>query len=239
MILVGLTGRKGVGKDTAFGFIHEWASQRGVLAVRRGFADALKQSFARLFTPDITANEAVQWCDSLKNHGQLILEEHIDDADSARTLRNEILMRTIFQRYGAEAHRDLFGEDFWVDRLLPTTFADPNDLSAGMVWESSFIPIVDFGSESVLSPEIAVVTDVRFQNEAQRLKDLGGLLIDIKRLVSNGPFVEVPDSHSSEQGFDPALVDLDLLNHDSLNDFRDETVRMMEKIFDDAQWAPS
>ena len=64
--LIALTGARGSGKDTAFGFMHAWGMERGVSVGRRAFADPVKWSFARLFLPDCTLEEAVQWCDEIK-----------------------------------------------------------------------------------------------------------------------------------------------------------------------------
>jgi hypothetical protein len=70
-------------------------------------------------------------------------------------------MRTFLQRYGTEAHRDIFGQDFWLDQTLPKDsegrlddyYDDPNRL--------------------------IVVTDCRFPNEAQRVKDCGGVVAEV------------------------------------------------------------
>jgi len=82
-VLIGLHGRLGAGKDTAFEGIHKWASERGVRAARRGFADALKLSFARLFIPDCGLDEAVNWCNTLKGHRRV--SDFLRDSEVART----------------------------------------------------------------------------------------------------------------------------------------------------------
>jgi len=51
--LIGINGKKGSGKDTACDFIRTWAADRNMTVERRGFADLLKWSIARLFIPDI------------------------------------------------------------------------------------------------------------------------------------------------------------------------------------------
>jgi len=117
-VLIGLHGRLGAGKDTAFEGIHKWASERGVRAARRGFADALKLSFARLFIPDCGLDEAVNWCNTLKGHESAsrlavswgVFSEYGTDT----TIEHSITGRQALQRFGTEGHRDVFGEDFWV-----------------------------------------------------------------------------------------------------------------------------
>lgn len=76
--------------------------------------------------------------------------------------------REFINRYGTEAHRDILNEDIWVDHLLPLDL-DHRD-------------------------RIVVVTDVRFANEAQRVKDLGGELWRIRRPETD---IEVGDHPSA------------------------------------------
>lgn len=45
------------------------------------------------------------------------------------------------------------------------------------------------------SPEIAVISDCRFENEADAIKNAGGFVVYLTRTISQG------DSHSSENGF--------------------------------------
>jgi hypothetical protein len=67
--------------------------------------------------------------------------------------------RELLQRYGTEAHRDVFGSDFWVDMALPLA-TDHED-------------------------KILVVTDMRFPNEVARVKELKGQTWKIIRETSS------------------------------------------------------
>lgn len=117
---IGLAGSKGAGKDTAFTSIQEWAAERGVLARRRSFADALKLSFTRMFLPDCSIDEAVIWCDEIKFTGELAITwgTHHPHGTSTEIL-HRVSGRTALQRFGTEGHRDVFGDNFWVDILFP------------------------------------------------------------------------------------------------------------------------
>lgn len=66
MVLIGLHGRAGSGKDTAFLAIQKWAEERGLVAVRQGFADKLKLSACRIFFPDCDLKFALEWSDKIK-----------------------------------------------------------------------------------------------------------------------------------------------------------------------------
>lgn len=231
--LLGLHGRRGVGKDTAFGFVSSWAAERGVSAHRRGFADSLKLSFARLFIPDISLQEAVIWCDELKmppgskTESRLMIVWGGDTEDGTNTVaQHTINGRVALQRYGTEGHRDVFGENFWVDALLPTELRPPAGLQEhehGLsvpIWPLNFR-----GPLSADPPDIAVITDVRFPNEAERIRDLGGQVWEIWRDYLHD------DTHSSEKRLPKDLIDRTVFNNSSLNDFRDAVhVACKEKI---------
>lgn len=203
--LIGLSGSKESGKDSAYQFIHEWAADRGVRAGRRGFADALKLSFARLFIPDCSLEEAIQWCDILKqpmSRGLLKIEWSnglIGNGETLTTIEHRISGRMALQRYGTEGHREVFGDDFWVDALLP------EDSS----WAMNFISRMDemqmFGGFE--PPEICVVSDVRYENEAERIRKLGGQVWEIIR-----PGLESSDDHASEAGLPSHLIDEQIFN---------------------------
>jgi hypothetical protein len=67
-----------------------------------------------------------------------------------RDVLSRTSVREYLQHYGTEAHRDVFGPNFWVDNV---------DLSHDR--------------------RIVVVTDVRFANEAQAVHDAGGVVVRV------------------------------------------------------------
>lgn len=91
--------------------------------------------------------------------------------------------RQILQEFGTDVMRKHYGDGFWVDRFV-------RDLPPGNV----------------------VVTDVRFQNEVDALRGLGGVIIKIERPG------EPKMSHASEQ-VDDISADLVVVNDGSLEDF--------------------
>lgn len=92
-------------------------------------------------------------------------------------------VREFLQRYGTEGHRDLLGPDFWVDAALP--------------------------SSSDYSGALYVVTDVRFPNEARRVKALGGTIV---RIIGPPEIEDAGDAHASETPLPDELVDIKLGN---------------------------
>lgn len=189
--LIGITGGRGSGKDTAYKIIEEWSVGNGLIPARRAFADSIKWSFARIFKPNISCDAAVDWCDELK----------INSIISANGC--EVTGREALQHFGFEAHREIFGDDFWLNQVVPL----PD-------WRDKF------SDEGKLS-DICVVTDVRYNNEAQRIKEAGGSIWSVKR--ANALF----DNHSSEQGITNSLVDVAVINADIKN-YENEIYYLME-----------
>lgn len=200
MLLIGITGAKGSGKGTVAEFVAKWANQRGALSVDRGFADKLKWAMARIFWPEISMEDAIEWANKFKNEADASVElcAGKDDLIGPRA-SCRITGRQLFQHGGTEMGREIFGDNFWIDQLLPPEH-----------WEANF-----FGS--VLDEaNIATVSDLRFENEALRIKDLGGMIWHVDR-----PGFE-PDGHASEKPFPARAVDTFIYNIGSLDTLRGE-----------------
>jgi hypothetical protein len=71
---------------------------------------------------------------------------------------------------------------------------------------------VDYLDRKILQekPKLAVIDDVRLDNEAARIKDRDGKIIALTR----DPNKENTDTHSSEQGISLDYVDAVIDNHD-------------------------
>lgn len=136
--VIGFTGYAQSGKDTAAQFLVEKGFKR------LAFADILRTSLYAL-------NPIV-----LGKYG-LLTELRVRDIvdrhgwDYAKTQYPEI--RELLQRLGTEVGRDLYGENFWVERVTKQIH----------------------GSDRV------VITDVRFDNEEAAVHNLGGKVFRIVR----------------------------------------------------------
>lgn len=209
-VLLGLTGRKGSGKDTVFRLLREEADDLGLVVSRRGFADLLKLSFCRIFEPFANVEDAVAWCDKLKVDGYV-------DATIESGVGEHLTGRLALQRYGTEAHREVFGEDFWIDALLPLGNPFRSEPFGSAPWVENFL--VDGAV-----PSICVVTDVRFDNEASRVVDAGGR---IARVLRHG--ADTTDDHSSESGVDDSLVAYEIFNDQSIDDMRPQVRSLLAR----------
>lgn len=107
--LIGFTGCKGVGKDTAGQFlVHEGFKQIG-------FADKLKEAVANLF--DIDLENVDKWKD--KKEDVEIWVAHDFFPNEQPSTHVILSWREFLQRFGTEMGRETFGWDFWVNLALP------------------------------------------------------------------------------------------------------------------------
>lgn len=189
-MILGLNGLKSSGKDTVAAYL---IKEHGF--ERRAFADPLKKSIAAFF--DIPYHKV----DEFKNDpymlvaiGEFIPLAGIDAPENSMTFREAL------QRYGTEAHRDVFGTDFWLDHTLP--------------------------KQSYPGRKIAI-TDLRFENEAQRVMGVGGFVVKVDR-----PGLDNEDQHSSEASLPPELIDFTLENNGTIDDLNMKTSMMLTVLGD-------
>lgn len=200
-MIIGLAGLKQSGKDTVASYL---IKERGF--ERKAFADPLKQSIAALF--DIPFADV----DKLKNDPSVtvcLIPTWIADESSGTptaaigSWMRQMSFREVLQRYGTEAHRDIFGQDFWIDITLPVQGYYPG--------------------------RAIVVTDVRFKNEAKRIKDLGGVVWGIDR-----PGLVSEDTHASE--VIDFRVDQLIVNDGTIDELFAKVEDLLSKVEDDVRW---
>ena len=163
-MLIGLHGKKQAGKDT----VYERLRAMGFPVERASFADLVYESAAAAL--GVTVAQLREW----KNDPGVYIEVGRVEAGQGEVLAR-LHPRKYLQRYGTEAHRDLFGHNFWVEQ----------------------VPLAH-GNRFV------VVTDVRFPNEAERVRRCGGAVVH----VVGPPSVEnAGDGHESEATLPPHLID--------------------------------
>ena len=137
-MIIGLHGRAQAGKDTVYErALAIWGA--GIVE-RRSFADKLYESAAAAL--GVRPADLRDWKTNPAANVYV---------GGLHTVWNSETVREYLQRYGTEAHRDIFGEDFWVQQL---------DLTGH-------------------SNRLVFVTDVRFDNEAAAIRRAGGKIIEV------------------------------------------------------------
>jgi hypothetical protein len=198
--VIGITGLKRHGK----GEVGEAIKRLVPGAVAVGFADKLKISMMRALGFDRPEAELIALADSLKvaSTVSVLYEEpgqEPDPYDDTGVL-HQLSGRQLLQWFGTEGGRKTFGESFWIDQTLPDTL----DL-----YEAQCRLKAAYG----LAPIIAI-TDVRFDNEAQRVKNIGGVVWEVIRpdLVDSSA-----DTHVSEAGVSDVFIDRTIINDAGLD----------------------
>lgn len=162
MSVIGLSGLKGCGKDTAAQPLIEdgWT--------RLGFADPLREMLYTL-NPILSDTEG---------RGTLRWQTYLDALGYDEAKKNPEVRR-LMQVLATEVIREQFDQEAWVNlasRKIQSTLDN------------------------------YVMTDVRFDNEAKMIHDVGGFVIRIEREGLTA------DGHASERGISEDLVDAVIFN---------------------------
>lgn len=182
-MLIAFNGKLKSGKDTAGERLAEMTEWD---AIQVSFAKPLKESAAALLDID-----PVEW-ETYKNDPEvrILLADGWRDGPEGYEEPNiirEFTAREFLQRYGTESHRDKFGSDFWVKQALDDYYPMPG---------------VYF-----------YVTDCRFINEAEAIKNVGGIVVRVIGEDSDG------DAHISEIGLPDSYIDFEIDNSRRDDDF--------------------
>jgi hypothetical protein len=190
--IIGLHGYKHAGKDTVFGRIAVLGGER---FVQFSIADPMKDSISALF--DIPLDVL----DELKNdplshvtvtRGDYTRVMGFDNRDHPIQVA-KLTMRRFMERYGTQAHRDQFGDDFWLTHWSRRV----EDLRYGPDVDPEMRPTV-------------VNTSVRFPNEAHAiLAQPGGEIW----LVVGTDEVEEAGRNARDENGEPIPSELRLPDH--------------------------
>lgn len=194
-MIIGIAGAKTSGKNTTANFIREYAESQGYDIHEWSFAEDLKKSAAAALGYK-DSETAVDFCNSLKEDHTILLEQN-------GMLVWKISGREYLQWYGTEAHREIFGTNFWVNNLLQKIYdSEDGELIHG---------------EGETKPRFDLITDVRFPNEVEAIREsCGGKVIQIRRTeVEDGN-----DTHASEKPLDSDLVDSIIYNNFGLDQLK-------------------
>lgn len=149
--ILGITGRARSGKNTVASYIADQLLPGDVTV--RGFADAVKVSAARAL--GYQGENPLAWGDELKHATTITVTTYGEGPGGTSIVYEERQLsgREYLQWYGTEAHRDLFGADFWTRRALDEPFEG----------------------------RVLVLPDLRFDDEARAVRALGGEVWRVER----------------------------------------------------------
>lgn len=211
--LVGINGFKRSGKGEVALALNEVVPEDQIV-YGIGFADKLKMLAALSIGLKGSPHELIAYMDEAKESWRFVQWEDCDNPDpecdeySTRSFTG----REYLQNMGTEAGRTLFGEDFWVDQVLPR----PVEHCHGMDWDDHLIQNQQALARMYPNVAVLAMTDLRFENEAKRIKKLGGVIWEVQRPGKDS------DGHASEQRLPEELVDYTIVNDGTLDDLREK-----------------
>lgn len=189
-----VSGKLQSGKNTFANFLGKRLSEIGFNVSEDLFAKDLKNNCKNDFKSlNIAINEKVQYIEELLKY--LELSEYQNVVDSVKRQLNEFkivdenyyedktfITRCLLQIYGTEIFRNRVNENHWVDQVIERSKQSNTD----------FI----------------IVTDVRFENEIDRVKELSNneyevITIRVERKLERN---SVMDLHPSENALDDYLT---------------------------------
>lgn len=172
-----------------------------------GRARAGKDTAARILL-DTHGYTAAAFADPLKQMASVFCAEplplfHDDATKEAVCPLHGKTRRQIMQLLGTECVKPFFGPDVWVRHMFQR-------MKSGQ-----------------LGPRV-VITDVRFNPEADAIADAGGHIIHIERTLAG--LRGSAGAHASEAGIDPDKVDFSVVNDGSIADLAHELSKVMAHL---------
>lgn len=227
-MLIGITGLKGSGKDTVGDIILELAPFE-----RKSFAGPIKEIAKDLFNWDeedvngafketIRKATIPHW----ETQVLAILRKYVhefkavNDRDLIKLFTNEVLVNagehypwiTILKSWKKNLTISISPRKFM--QFFGTNFARQIDNN---IWINQAL--------DPLSPNL-VITDVRFNNEGEAIKNKGGKIIKVSRELSSNNI----DAHSSEKGLRKDLITTTILNDGTKDELKEAVELAMDLI---------
>lgn len=244
-MVVGISGKIGSGKDTVGRMIVELTEQEKKFKIVK-FADALKDivciilncSRADLEDDDFKNKElGEEWirygCADgffINNGGRIMnnvscSKERYEEERRINwqtAYKYPLSPRWIMQMLGTECGRNIINYNIWVNILMAKYKAS---FENNPFYKDKDIYSVTEQDELENPPIFPnwVITDVRFPNEVNAIKERGGKIIRLTRNIHN-------DDHLSETALDDYKFDYTIDNKDqSLNETREEVINILKQ----------
>lgn len=226
--IIGINGFKRTGKGETGAAIESVVLDHLGCPIILGFADKLKILAARtLGFLGRSDEECIALMDEAKEKWvfditadtptSLILGP-MDTQGKYLTAKHRVTGRGYLQHLGTEA-RKIFGPDFWVDQVLPKPYLDGGTMPrpAGLPHPGNQYAIEKMYGRA----DHVAFTDLRFENEAERVLALGGEVWEVIRPNT------ASDGHDSEQVLPRRLVTRQIHNSGTLMDLRYEVEKAL------------
>jgi hypothetical protein len=144
----------------------------------------------------------------------LLNDEQVDGTQKETPIDrlNGITPRQIFQKVGTEIFRDYIGVVFPELKEFNNNF-----------WTKRFEWWIE-EQQRECSNCLIVISDVRFDNEAELIKKYGGIIIEIDRHTG------LQDGHISEKGISRERINYQITNNNSITNYHGEIDKIIEML---------
>lgn len=227
-MIIGINGKIGSGKDTV-GKIIQWLTKPKLDAQYIGF-----QTYDDATLERLSPFKIKKFAGKLKTIASLltgISVEKFEDQEFKMTnlsdewstvnslstrhkVRKNMTVRELLQKLGTEAMRDGLHENVWVNALF-----------------SDYVPVVkewdEFGNDTLVEYPSWCITDMRFPNEMEAVKQKGGITIRVVR--DNGTRAIDTNPHPSETALDNAKFDYEIINEGTIEDLVEKVREILIK----------
>lgn len=225
-MLVALAGKSRSGKGTAASVIKRKAAENGYSVAERQLSGPGKQYVADAFRPGITEAGAIEWFEHLKGLDTWVEMSALKSPGvEDRRVEGDVSLQEYLQRM-LQGARERWGGDFWTDKLLPTETAEGEDDAYRIpMWSVNFLVGVE---PHRVYTDLALISDLRQDNEADRVHLLSGVVFECIRPDHDDSYVTSAE-HITERGLSPDKVDFTMHSIGNL----DYWIRIWETAFDD------
>jgi hypothetical protein len=182
-MIIGISGRMGSGKNTVGDIIEKIClTNEGPVFEQKSFAGKLKQIASLLTGIPVEKFEDQEFKKTLLSPEWGTIHTNplnsIPVFEDVRFL-HMMSVRELLQKLGTEAMRDGLHENVWVNALFADYKSKRELLQADGTWIESDTGEVDF-AVSIKYPKW-IITDMRFPNEMDAIKEKGGITIRVVR----------------------------------------------------------
>lgn len=210
-MLIGISGKLGSGKDTVGQMIQ--AEARGYWEIKK-YAKKLKQITCILTGCSMQELESQEFKDSLLS----------PEWKGGHCTFSHSTYRDMLQKLGTEVMRDSLHSNVWVNALMADYQFAPNK-SMDECFKEQFLT---GRSEIHYKFPKWIITDMRFPNELEAVKERGGITIRVNR--DNGTrAISMINSHTSETALDDANFDYVIENDGNLSELKASVVEFLRK----------
>ncbi len=240
-------GVKGVGKDEMAKVIQQHYSNVHIYS----HATPLKESLAKAYDLDLAVVDTpeekekpieklggVSWRDLLEKFGTDVARKGVSKAlqDIGFPMTDDIWIHKMKTRIMnmtktrlmtlVQSTFDVSDEDTFNDQVIPRlkcTFRQLCETTARTMSDVGLPPLPEHKSKVAI---VVVIPDVRFPNEYQSIKELGGSTFRVSRVIPRD-LSKVRNEHASNQVY-PNMYDVAIDNNGSLDDLKEKVLQSLE-----------